>query len=576
MKRAWWLAALGVVAATLALAWNGLGNPFLLDDVTKIIENPDIRRLANLPEKLLYPYHAYQVYQRNDPSRPLVYLIYTLVYSVAELNPFAYHLVGALFHAGSALLVLALARLAQRKLWGTDGVAGPLVAALLFVTSPIQMGVSIYSYALSDVLATFFMLLAVWCFTRRDQGDRLGSTVAMLLALAAKQSAIVVPALLALWDFVFRAEGDFRAWRRGWRRYVPQLSLAFAYLVFRVAYFGGVGDLESYSQAYPWLPYAFSQPWVIVRYVAMSLVPHGLAIDHALYPSTLETWKKIVGALLLLGSVASVWRAYRRAEPTPAARLFFFALAWYLINLAPTSSVVPTVDLLVERRAYAANFGLYVLVLWPFAELAGVGARRLATLLSAVMIAAFAAVSHGRNVLYASSEEVWRDVLATYPNSQRALNSLGNLLSARQAFAEAKEVYEKALAVYPHDYVAHGNYGALMERPDNPFRDTNVALAHFKESSRLNPTVAENYYNVGRVLHLQGRFAEAAPYYQKTLELKPNFYPAMNNLGAIALEGGRVEEAKRYFETALRLDPQYAPAIQNLRVLESKLKPARR
>lgn len=112
-----------------------------------------------------------------------------------------------------------------------------------------------------------------------------------------------------------------------------------------------------------------------------------------------------------------------------------------------------------------------------------------------------------------------------------------------------------------------------MEHEDNPFRDTNRALELFKNPvSRLNPTIAENYYNVGRVLHLQGRKAEARPFYLKTIELKPNFFPAMNNLGAIALEEGRMQEARReLLEQALRLEPSYMPTQQNMRALVERL-----
>ena len=108
MKNRLWVIALFSLSAAVLASINALKGPFVLDDITKVVENTDIRQLSNLPGKLVYPYHVYQVLQRNDPSRPVVYFFYTLLYAVDGLNPFVFRLLNVLAHGLCIELLNAL------------------------------------------------------------------------------------------------------------------------------------------------------------------------------------------------------------------------------------------------------------------------------------------------------------------------------------------------------------------------------------------------------------------------------------------------------------------------------------
>mgnify|MGYP006876804776 CR=1 FL=1 len=72
---------------------NSLSSPFLLDDLSKVRDNPDIRSLS--PAALVYPYadNAAQNVRRNDPSRPLVFLSYALNYVLLGPSPWHFRAV---------------------------------------------------------------------------------------------------------------------------------------------------------------------------------------------------------------------------------------------------------------------------------------------------------------------------------------------------------------------------------------------------------------------------------------------------------------------------------------------------
>lgn len=558
----WKLAGLLVLAAVV-VTLNALKSPFLLDDVTKIIENTDLRTLANIPGRLVYPYHEFQVIQRNDPSRPLVFLIYTLLYALGGgPNPLLFHIVGALFHAGATALTYFLLARVTRTLSLSVNLA--FFGALLFAVAPIQIGTVTYAYGLSDVASGALMLLSLAWVLRHatpSRADWIGSLAAFVLALACKQSAIIVPALLLLIDFL--EERPFEL-----KRYLPYSVVAVLYLLFRFLYFGGVGDLEGYSNPHPWGEYVTCEPWVWLLYVAKSFVPHHLAIDHFLMPFHVGWGQRMVGALAWAGIVAVAVVAWKHRD-RPAARLLAGVLAWYVVSLAPTGSLLPTVDLMVERRVYLANVAFYFLVAWGLYALSRKLklSRSVAVGILSVYVAGNALVSLHRNEVYSTPEGAWENVLTIYPTSQRALNSLANINMAKGEFEKATALYEKVIAIDPNDYVARGNFGALLESEANPKRDVSRALAMFQESARVNPAVAENHYNIARILQMQGRLAEAVPLYKRTLDLKPDYAPAYNNLAAIQLAWGQVDTAEPLLRRALQIDPFYTPAKENLALI---------
>ena len=75
---------------------------------------------------------------------------------------------------------------------------------------------------------------------------------------------------------------------------------------------------------------------------------------------------------------------------------------------------------------------------------------------------------------------------------------------------------------------------------------------------------AQTEHDLGFQLHLQGRAAEAEPFYRRAVGLAPEFKEAWINLGLAMLLQKRTDEALMCQRTALRLDPKNADAQNNL------------
>src|ERR1044071_266124 len=86
------MATLLLIISAWIVYYPSLKVPFLLDDYAKIIRNPDIKSLNNIPSRLIYPYESPPTFYRNDPSRPLTYLTLTLTYYFNYLETYGYHI----------------------------------------------------------------------------------------------------------------------------------------------------------------------------------------------------------------------------------------------------------------------------------------------------------------------------------------------------------------------------------------------------------------------------------------------------------------------------------------------------
>ena len=575
-------ALLALCAVAVLVTANALGGEFVLDDTSKIVGNTDIRRLADLPSRLIYPYESNQLLERNDPSRPLVFLIYGAIYHFFGLNPAAYHAVNAVFHAAAGVLVFLLTQLLLWRLLGERKTVGPLLVALFFVVTPIQVGTVIYAYALNDVLSSALMLASIYAFVRRPDPraiDVAASVLALALALFTKQSAIVVPVLVLAFDIFVAGRAGAGALKSRVRLYLPYLALVAAFLAYRFWYFGALGDIEGRGNTHPALEYFLVQPAVILKYLYSSVVPSHLAIDHYLVPRNLGAGARALAFGALLGAGAALAWLWKRW--TPVGRYVLFAAAFYLVVLAPTSSVVPTVDIMVERRVYLANMAVFMMLVLGWDRLGRVGlfsaaASRVGLSLVCVHLVALAGVSVYRNEVYATNEGVWLDVLRIYPASERATNNLGNVYMDRKQYDKAKACFEQLVARNPRDYTAQQNLGSIHEREDSPYHDVEKAIGYFKAAITANPDFAEAHYNLGRLYQKIAQskrddslVAEAVTCYRRTLQLNPSHVLAHNNLGLIYFHQGLRDEARREYEAALRLDPNCEPAKANLKLLDA-------
>ena len=554
-----------LLTLVLAVSINSLKNPFVLDDQSKIEQNTDIRNLRELPSKLIYPYENYQFLERNDPSRPLVFLTYGLVYSIAGQTPGAYRAVNLGLHFLMAMMVFLIA--CKFFEWNPNGKWAAFLASVFFVILPIQMGVVIYDYALSDILLSALVLCSFYFHMRSttpSTSDRALSFLFAVLAFASKQSAGIIPFLLVLYDGIFICWGKGKVLLKRGRLYAPTFALLAAYLLARYLYFGQVGDVEGRGNTQPMLDYASLQPLLILKYLYLTFIPTGLAIDHFIGPMTYSEGLRALALVPYILGLGCLYR-YRKSEylRSPQGKLILFALGFYFISVAPTCSIFPTVDYFVERRVYLANFAVVLGIGLLYLR---IGERALFSLGLYAFI--LFVVSIQRNVKFHDNENVWQEALRIYPKSIRAMNNLGTIYLSKKKYPEAKFLFEQLLQGNAKDSYAMQNLASIYEQDGSPFQDRQMALDYLKQSLEINPNISNAYYNRGRIYQLQNQLREAEDAYRMGLQVNPKHVLTHNNLGLVFFHQKKTAEAKTEWLEALRLDPNCEPCKANLALLD--------
>jgi Flp pilus assembly protein TadD len=584
------LAASLIVLAAGAAYHNSFGGPFTYDDLRSIPANRTIRQLWPIWPVLSPPCDGETV-----GGRPLLNLSLAINYALGGLNVWGYHAVNLVIHIGAALLLFGILRRTflmpiLRDRFGKAATLLALASALLWTVHPLQTESVTYIVQRAESLAGLFYLLTLYCVIRGAALWYAAAVLACLLGMACKEVMVSAPLMVLLYDRTFLSGSFSEAFRRRWALYVGLAATGtlLAYLVFSTGLIGRQPELGSPDA---W-SYARSQPGVILHYLRLSLWPRPLCISYE-WPVA-NTLGEILPAAIVVGLLlaTTVWGLR-------AGRAWGFLGAWFLLILAPTSSVLPLKQLAFEHRMYLSLAAVVVLaaaggyVLWekllcwsagqrgqsPFSpemppgEVGLPAAKKgtvpgLATAMRwvvplavwAAALLALACATLARNRDYRSEVAVWQAAVDTFPKNSIAHYNLGIMLSDAGRTDEALEHYQEALRLQPDYAEAHANLGSVLARLGR----TDGAIDHYQQALRLTPDDAETHNNLGLVLAGIGKTDEAIEHFDQVLRLKPLSAEGHNNLGKALVAAGRFDEAIEHHQQAAWLKPRRAEFHQNL------------
>jgi tetratricopeptide (TPR) repeat protein len=517
---------------------NSFAAPFLFDDVTALVLNPGIR----------------QWWPLNYSPRPVADLTFRVNYVLGGLEPAGYHVVNAIIHALTGLLLygcvrrtLRLPRLSGRYSAG-EAAALAAAAATLWVAHPLQTESVTYVCQRYESLMGLLLFWTLYAFLRGVQatdGRRRRwwfdlSIAWCALGMGVKAVMVVAPLLALVLDRMFVAASWREVWReRRWVHAGLFLTWAFyglAEFAFTVHTAGlGVSAPRVDTTLSP-LAYLVTQVGVIAHYLRLSVWPHPLCLDYAW--ELAREWQDVAAPAFLivplgLAALAGLWRG----------AAWGFLLAAFFVALAPTSSLAPVPDIAFEHRMYVALAPLAILtVAGLYAALRRTiptpGARRAAAAaLWLVALAALTLTTVRRNADYLSEERMWRDVVSKRPGNLRARMGLGKSLMASGQWPAAEPVLR----------------GLLVEVQAS-VRDGRA----YRTVSANNPNYL--YYGaadlLGRTLIARGKLAEAREVAAEAIRWRPDGPDAYCLLATINIAEARCDEAILLCRKALTLDPE--------------------
>ncbi|MHC4549499.1 MAG: tetratricopeptide repeat protein [Planctomycetota bacterium] len=554
-------AALLVLAAAWLAYANSLDAGFHFDDEHHIVENPYLRAWSYAPQYLHRP-DRFSALPGHDMYRPLVLVSFALNYHWGGYDPLPWRLTAIALHAicavGVFLTFLAVAgRLEARP--GRARLGGALVAALFFAVHPVFTETVNYASARASLLAATCL---VWAFVAHlgAEGLRAGAGRVLLwlaslllfaLALLSKEIAIVFPALL-LWCAVLR--------RRGLMAVVPSLALALLYLYVRQLTLGtAVVDFGARAEAMatadagsggarPILWNLFTQARVITAYLCLFGWPFGLSVDrHVRVSETLLEPGVIAGGLVIAGLLVAAWRV-RKERP-----LVSLGIVWFLVALAPTSSVLPLNQVMNEHRLYLPGIGIALAVAgWVRPWLT----RRAAWYGVVAATGLLAVLTWRRTEDWRDPVRLWESAARVSPESDRAWNALGVALRRRGDHEGARWALTRAFLLAPESWSPCFNLGTLHLRHGRQAGD-DAELAEAQdwlEASLVNrPGSERSRWFLAETLHARGRVEQAASAFRDLAGLSPRLHEMTRYpLARIALDRGKLATAEALFREALR------------------------
>jgi tetratricopeptide (TPR) repeat protein len=453
-----WPAALVCLAAIAVYALS-VRNGFAYDDVPLILLDPRVHSLGDLPAILAQPYWPVAG-QELAIWRPLTTLSFAIDWALSGGAAAWFHLVNVLWHVAACILVLRL----LRELFAPPAA---LAGALLFAVHPVHVEAVANVVGRGDVMAAVFALAACLLWIRRpDQETRpaartvIAASALFALALFAKESAVMLPALLLLLD---AARGRWRLSGATIRPYARAVAPAFAALALVLAGYLGLraAVLDSFAPArvHPAADVLGSRWHLILtslqawpHYLRLLLFPRTLLIDYGpriIMPATTWTSSAVLGLTILVGLVLGGVLALARGRGRTA-----LGLLWLPVAILPLSNLLFTTGVLVaERTLYLPSFAAAVGFAGASGAMALLASAHRRRALQAFAAAAIALLA-GRTVIrvpeWESTERIFASLARDRPDSFRAHWILGRAARQEGDREAAGRHYAEALRLWPY------------------------------------------------------------------------------------------------------------------------------
>lgn len=541
-----------VLLVSFVVYFNVLFNGFVWDDQIAISADKLQRDVTNFSAL-----SDFWVRSASNYYRPMIGVTYTLLYSIFGLQPWGFHLLNLLFHAGvSVLAFFVVSRLLKDH--GPSNIDPDFPAfwaALFFAVHPLHSESVAWVSGITDPSYSFFYLLSFLLYLQSTSDGELIkkgifsiSLISFLIAMLYKEPAVTLPAVLIAYDFLFRKASVSRLF--GFlKRQVPYLIVTGVYLLLRFHALSGfaTGPVRHSELSAP--KHFINVFPFFMEYLYKLLLPVHLSSFYALHPiSSVFEMKGIIALIVLAAFIGLSLVAMKKN------RAFFFGLILIVVPLLPALYIRATgPGSFAERYLYLSVLGLAILLalFFHWAETTMSSKSMFVTIGFAALIGLCSAMTIYRNAIWKNDFTLWTDAVAKAPDGALPHHNLGNELLTAGRTDEAIEQYKIVLALSPDDYDAHNNLGATYVKKGL----LQEAIQEFETAVKLRPDIAATHGNLGNAYRVSGAVDKAVEECGLAVKLAPNDAYAHNDLGLALAKKGLLDQALGHLREAARLHP---------------------
>ncbi len=536
-----------------------------------IVQNQYIRTI-NLSNIFYIFTHFYPA----GTYQPLQLLTYMFIYSIDKLNPMWFHIINAAIFTLDAMLVYIFV-----KRLNTPFIA--VVAALLFLLSPVNVDSSAWVSGLANTQSLIFVIVSLIAYDSFILSNRYRwyvlSIISFIAALLTKQtvSTIVVVMFLLEW-FVHK-----RSFAKTFLNQI--LFYILAAITFSVFLFGqiieipqnrfvGVGILHNFM-------ISIMNMAGILEYPNKLLLPIGVSSFYPPFQITgICSSRFIISLTALIIIIAIAIILYKKKS------MGFFWLSWYFANMIPAFGILP-VPFFTNWYLFLPSIGIYVLFAMLIQFLYNTGSlRRYTLILCGIIMLMFGVISWQRIGTWRDDIRLWKDGIKRLPNYYFSYEMYAMALAKDNKFLEAIKYAKRSLQLNPYNsrllsglgmyYIGTKNYkealpyieDALKEDPGNTTYMYLLAVYYKKihdyqeYEEQLRKCVLQDPYELSYVSELtqfyadNGKTQQAIQIMKEIIATHPNNALFYRVLGILYLKyTNNVYEAKKAFEKSLLIDP---------------------
>lgn len=592
-----WGPPLLLLGSLVLTAWAYLPSldvGFVFDDISSIVEAPAVHWPAVSIENVRMTLDGARL-----PRRPVANLSFGLNHAFDGLDPFGYHLANLFIHL---VVGLVLVWVTYEYLRGAAGVGHnrsgqwmvAVLPAALFLVHPLNTQAVTYAVQRMSSLAALFCLVSLGAYLQGRRVDSraarrawfAGAVASWLLAVGSKENALILPVVIATWEWCFHRSAWWKAVQRLGQHPkraalvgVAVLATVAVSTLMLLRFARGVSipvfDVIP-GRDFTGLERMLTQSRVQLLYLSLLLWPaparlnleHDVAVSRTLLDPPVTLFAAVLWLVVIVGAVILVRRRPLLGFPVLAY------LEFHLIEAGPIG-----LDLMFEHRMYLPMTMLALLVAAGLAETRST-VRRVAVPIVVLLAVVLAGATHARNRTWVEPLELHRDIAEKSPRSARAQHNLGVALLIAGRPEEAAVPLERAVELEPdkalpwsqlgHAYLETGRFGeaerafrrafALDPRDDRSGYNVAVAL----ERQGRAEDAARFLTEIGTRFGMRGRIMEAIRALRRAVELEPTSSTSHNQLGSALLVAGRLADATAAYREAVRLDPENAEALYNL------------
>jgi len=591
----WYCAALvGIIIISAAVYINTIQNGFVYDDTWQVVRNSWIRDVRFIPDIVTSDVWKFSGEAPSNYYRPMMYLIYMVIYHLFGLDPRSFHALNILLNTLVCVLVfMTTVKLFQQLRPSTEQIVIPsFAAAVLFATHPVHTEAVAWIAGVPELSYSLFCLLSFYLYARSREGANrtyVLSILAFVLATFCKEPALLFPLVLIAYDHCLgMSRGENLVFLR---RYVAYFAAGAIYLAMRGFSLGKLLQTGKHHQLD--VSGAFINIFPLFSaYMAKLIWPFDLNAYIVFDPiSSLMTLRGGAGIVALLVFIILLVTNRKKNG------LVFLGLSLIVVPLLP-ALYIPALpeNMFAERYLYLPSAGFCLLIAVFLGQTGSEkGLRAIgAGLLTIAVIASYATGTVVRNAVWKDDVTFYSDVVRKSPNVPMMHVNLGWTYFRMGRIEDAFREYRIALELKPGLAEAHNNIGMIYERQNligeavNEYRtaleqDPNYPAAHinlgnaytrlglvdnaiseYRAALQLSPRSATAHYNLGNVFANSGLLDEAIGEYRAAIELRPFEVDYRINLGLAYMGTDCIDKAIQEFDTAVRLAPGSLYARQNL------------